>query len=89
MDSERRFNMIGTIEKLFLEEAYDIYKSKNYVAKNPLLDVEKPGDWVKSCITNTRLYLNYLDDDQLESILKRKISEMNDQEDIQGLLDSL
>ena len=74
---DKRSKMIGFLETLLIKEAVDTFekKKRRNLSEEEKEDIAK--NWYLHSSEFTRMWLNYLTDDNLEKVLARKLNEQN------------
>jgi hypothetical protein len=85
MPLEKRIKLINFLEEIFIKEAIEDFEKNN---KRPVVNEEKiqiGNSWLNYTSNFTRMWLNYLTDENLEKILSNKLNSQNNNNGINQL----
>jgi hypothetical protein len=85
MPLDKRIKLINFLEELFIKEAIEDFERNN---KRPVVNEEKfklENNWLNYSSNFTRMWLNYLTDENLEKILSNKLNSQNNNNGINQL----
>jgi len=77
MPLDKRIKLINFLEEIFIKEAIENFEKNN---KRPVVNEEKiqlENNWLNYSSNFTRMWLNYLTDENLEKILSNKLNSQN------------
>ncbi|OHD10639.1 MAG: hypothetical protein A2086_01945 [Spirochaetes bacterium GWD1_27_9] len=74
MTIEKRIKIIGFLETTFINEAVEAMERKNGRRLSNEEKLEIQSNWYKYSSSFTRMWLNYLTDEKLLTVLSKKLS---------------
>lgn len=79
MRNEERINLVNSIEKIFFDQAFQIFNEKHPGVSNRIVNyLEEDDAYLLKYYTNfTRNWLNFLGEDELRQILTEKMANEN------------
>lgn len=73
MKFEQRFKIIGFLEKTFIDDALEIFEKKKGATLTENERDEVVTNWRNYSSNFTRMWLTYMTDDRLVSVLNKKL----------------